>query len=58
MPQSKAEEWCKAHGNIEYFETSAATNTNIDEAFKKIARISSSQEKEDELWITKIKRVD
>jgi len=50
VPQSKAEEWCKSHGNIPYFETSAAQNSNVEEAFKQIAKIAAAQEKEEEIY--------
>jgi Ras-related protein Rab-7A len=50
VPQSKAEEWCKAHGGISYFETSAAQNLNIEDAFRNIAKIASMQEKEEEIY--------
>jgi len=50
VPQSKAEEWCKAHGGIQYFETSAAQNSNVEEAFRNIAKIASAQEKEEEIY--------
>jgi len=50
VPQSKAEECCKAHGNIQYFETSAANNSNVEEAFRNIAKIAAAQEKEEEIY--------
>ena len=49
VPQSKAEEWCKAHGNIPYFETSASSNTGVEEAFRNVAKIAANQEKEEEM---------
>ena len=33
----QAEEWCDKNGNIEFMETSARDNQNIEEAFMKLA---------------------
>ena len=34
-----AERWAKANNNMPYFETSAKDGTNVEEAFRTIARI-------------------
>ena len=33
----QAEEWCESNGNIEFLETSARDNRNIEPAFLKLA---------------------
>lgn len=43
----KAKTWCKNHGNLEYFETSAKSNTNIEETFTAIAKSAASHDSEE-----------
>ena len=33
----QAEEWCSANGNIDFLETSARNNKNIEDAFTRLA---------------------
>ena len=35
VPQKRALAWCKAKGNIPYFECSAKEGTNVEQAFRK-----------------------
>jgi len=39
----KAKEWCKEHGDLLYYETSAKEGLNIDQAFQAVARLALSQ---------------
>lgn len=45
----KAQQWCRSHGNILYFETSAKDVMNVEEAFAAIGKAAASQEKDEEL---------
>lgn len=45
----KAQQWCKSHGNILYFETSAKDATNVEQAFQAIGKAAASQDKDEEL---------
>eukprot|EP01097_Dermamoeba_algensis_P006438 TRINITY_DN4031_c0_g1_i1.p1 TRINITY_DN4031_c0_g1~~TRINITY_DN4031_c0_g1_i1.p1 ORF type:complete len:203 (-),score=26.91 TRINITY_DN4031_c0_g1_i1:107-715(-) len=42
VSKEKALEWCEKHNSIPYFETSAMTGVNIEEAFQRIAEIALS----------------
>ena len=46
----KAQQWCRAHGNILYFETSAKDATNVEQAFQAIGKAAASQDKDEELF--------
>eukprot|EP01017_Pseudomicrothorax_dubius_P007249 TRINITY_DN12221_c0_g1_i2.p1 TRINITY_DN12221_c0_g1~~TRINITY_DN12221_c0_g1_i2.p1 ORF type:complete len:162 (+),score=43.35 TRINITY_DN12221_c0_g1_i2:209-694(+) len=46
----KASQWCKAHGSVEYFETSAKENTNVEKAFLAIAKAAASRDKEEDIF--------
>lgn len=50
VPTTKAQQWCKNHGNIQYFETSAKDNINVESAFLAIAKAAASQDKEEEIY--------
>jgi len=50
VPTTKAQQWCKTHGNIQYFETSAKDNINVEAAFLAIAKAAASQDKEEEIY--------
>ena len=43
----KAKQWCKKNKDLQYFETSAQENTNIEEAFTSIARAAASHDSEE-----------
>lgn len=43
----KAKQWCKDHGKLEMFETSAKTNTNVEETFTAIAKAAASHDSEE-----------
>ena len=43
VTENDIKQFCEKHPNITYFETSAKNNTNIDEAFYKIAELASKQ---------------
>ena len=43
----KAKQWCKNHGNLEYFETSARDNKNVEETFTAIAKAAASHDSEE-----------
>ncbi len=49
MSDIKAQQWCKSHGNILYFETSAKDATNVEQAFQAIGKAAASQDKDEEL---------
>ncbi|KAL3900865.1 MAG: hypothetical protein SGCHY_001035 [Lobulomycetales sp.] len=38
VPKARATQWCQSRGGISYFECSAKDSTNVEEAFKTIAR--------------------
>ncbi|CAD8153638.1 unnamed protein product [Paramecium octaurelia] len=50
VQESKAQQWCKSHGNIQFFEVSAKDATNIEQAFQDIAKAAASQEKDEEIF--------
>ena len=43
----KAKQWCKNHGNLEYYETSARDNKNVEETFTAIAKAAASHDSEE-----------
>jgi len=48
VPAKQAQTWCSAKNHIPYFETSAATAVNVEEAFEEIARRAMKQEPAEE----------
>ncbi|EFC45972.1 rab family small GTPase [Naegleria gruberi] len=46
VPQKRALAWCKAKGNIPYFECSAKEGTNVEQAFQTIARNALGKEED------------
>jgi Ras-related protein Rab-7A len=46
--RGKAEEWCRSKNGIPYFETSAASASNVEQAFQEIARRALRQERAEE----------
>eukprot|EP01017_Pseudomicrothorax_dubius_P019412 TRINITY_DN2134_c0_g1_i1.p1 TRINITY_DN2134_c0_g1~~TRINITY_DN2134_c0_g1_i1.p1 ORF type:complete len:206 (-),score=65.06 TRINITY_DN2134_c0_g1_i1:186-803(-) len=46
----KAQQWCKSHGTIEYFETSAKDNLNVEKAFLAIAKAAATRDKEEDIF--------
>jgi small GTP-binding protein domain len=48
-----AQEWCKNHGNIPYFEVSAKENINVTKAFNDVARLVTEKEKDEEVFTIK-----
>jgi Ras-related protein Rab-7A len=53
VAKSAAEKWCKTHGSIELFETSAKDNLNVEGAFQVIAKAAATQDKEEEIYFPK-----
>ena len=49
VQQASAEKWCKTHGSVELFETSAKDNVNVETAFQVIAKAAASNDKEEEM---------
>ncbi|KAJ3382439.1 Ras- protein Rab-7 [Lobulomyces angularis] len=50
VTKNRAQNWCQQKGNIPYFETSAKDSTNVEEAFKTIAKNALLQESDVELY--------
>jgi Ras-related protein Rab-7A len=46
VPQAKIQSWCKAMGNIPYFETSAKDGSGVPEAFQQLANIGFKSKKQ------------
>jgi len=53
VAKSVSEKWCKNHGSVELFETSAKDNVNVESAFQVIAKAAASQDKEEEIYFPK-----
>mmetsp|Transcript_9793 Transcript_9793/g.11090 ORF Transcript_9793/g.11090 Transcript_9793/m.11090 type:complete len:207 (+) Transcript_9793:46-666(+) len=53
VAKTVGEKWCKTHGNIELFETSAKDNVNVEGAFQVIAKAAATQDKEEEIYFPK-----
>ena len=49
VSKDEVNQWCKANGDIPHFETSALTNSNVDEAFLSMIRRALELQKEDEI---------
>ncbi len=45
VANEKAKAWCKANGDMPYFETSAKDQTNVTEAFETAARLAMQNQK-------------
>ncbi|EGR28543.1 rab gtpase, putative [Ichthyophthirius multifiliis] len=45
-----ASQWCKSHGDLLNFETSAKEDTNVNQAFTAIAKAAASQSQEEEIF--------
>eukprot|EP00931_Biecheleriopsis_adriatica_P077259 TRINITY_DN5085_c0_g1_i3.p1 TRINITY_DN5085_c0_g1~~TRINITY_DN5085_c0_g1_i3.p1 ORF type:complete len:212 (+),score=45.75 TRINITY_DN5085_c0_g1_i3:99-734(+) len=48
VTRARAEQWCKSKNDIPYYETSALTAQNVEEAFQEIARRALKQDKAEE----------
>lgn len=48
IPAAKAQQWCKANGDIPFFETSAKEAMFVEEAFQAIAKKALAQVKDEE----------
>merc|ERR1719321_2011999 len=51
VSEKKAKQWCQLKGGIPYFETSAKEGTQIEEAFRCIARNALANEQEQDDYI-------
>ena len=52
VQKEKAQTWCENQGgNINYFETSAKSDTGVKAAFEKVTEMASEQTKEEEIYI-------
>merc|ERR1712072_280319 len=56
IDQLKAKQWAKNHGDLEYFETSAKENKNVEETFTAIAKAAASHDS-DEIFFPEVKKV-
>jgi GTPase SAR1 family protein len=43
----KAKQWCKEHGKLELYETSAKTSENVEETFTAIAKSAANHDSEE-----------
>lgn len=50
MSSKRAQQWCQSKNGLPYFETSAKDATNVEQAFKTIARNALAQESDIELY--------
>lgn len=50
MSSKRAQQWCQNKNGLPYFETSAKDATNVEQAFKTIARNALAQESDVELY--------
>jgi len=51
IQDTRAQQWCKNHGNIQYFETSAKDATNVELAFQAIAKAAATSDKDEEIFL-------
>lgn len=50
MSSKRAQQWCQNKNGLPYFETSAKDATNVEQAFKTIARNALAQDSDVELY--------
>ena len=50
VTEKKAKQWCSGKSSIPYFEVSAKEDTNVDAAFRAIARDALKNETEEEMY--------
>lgn len=51
VSEKQVKAWCKAKGELAYFETSAKEDTNVDVAFQAVARSALHNEEEEEIFL-------
>ena len=50
VTEQKLKQYCQQKGNIQYFETSAKENVNVDKAFEEASRLAFKRDqKEDDM---------
>lgn len=47
---SEAKAWCKEHGDMPYYETSAKENISVEEAFVEMAKMAIKRESENQIF--------
>lgn len=48
VTEKQAKAWCKSRGDLQYFETSAKEDTNVETAFQAVARVALNNEDDDD----------
>lgn len=50
VKSTEAKAWCKEHGDMPYYETSAMQNISVEEAFVEMAKMAIKRESENQLF--------
>jgi len=50
VKSSEAKAWCKEHGDMPHYETSAKENISVDEAFVEMAKMALKRESENQIF--------
>ena len=55
--QEDIDDYCQKHNNMPYFSVSAQSNTNIDEAFYKVAELALERSKNEDISLPEMKHI-